>query len=254
MSKISVLSIDGKVASEIEAPSQLSYPYKPWLINRAVLAENSMRLQPQGHYLLAGMQTTAVYVGKMHAWRTGRHVGRAIRPREKLAEGALGKVRRIPSAVTGKRASPHLIEKVLVEKINRTEYVNALYSAIAKTIKRGEKPLVFVNDIEGLKRSKDVDALLRTINIDTSSKSKIIKKGIRRSSRQRKYTHVATIVVNEDRGIIRAARNLPGVNVCTLDRLTVGKLMPGGTERGVSIWSESAIKQIGDMRSKIRMV
>ncbi len=254
MSKISVLSIEGKATSEIEAPSQLSYPYKPWLINRAVLAENTMRLQPQGHYLLAGMQTTAVYVGKMHAWRTGRHVGRAIRPREKLAEGALGKVRRIPSAVTGKRASPHLIEKTQVERINRTEYVNALYSAIAKTLKNRERPLVFVNEIEGLKRSKDVEAMLRHIEINTSSKSKILKRGVRRSSRQRRYAHVATIVVNEDRGIVKAARNLPGINVCTLDRLTVGKLMPGGTEKGVSIWSESAIRQIGDMRSKIKMV
>jgi large subunit ribosomal protein L4e len=247
---LKVLSKEGKMQKEIAEPEKLSYPYKPWLINRAVLAENTWQLQPQGHYLLAGMQTTAVYVGQMHKWRTGRHVGRAIRPREKLAEGALGKVRRIPSATTGKRASPHLIEKNQKEKINKKEYASALYSAISKTF--SNKKIVLDDAVESITKAKDVNNILKMLGVWAKPK-KHVRSGVRRSSRIKKYGHIATIVIKGDKGIGRAARNIPGIKVCGVDRLSVGRLMPGGSPKAISIWTESAIMEIDEIGKRIKI-
>ena len=105
--KVDVFNLEGSASKTVELPSAFSERVRTELIARAVLAENSLRLQPQAHYVLAGMQTTARYYGAMNSWRTGRHMGMAIRPREKLGGGVQGKVKRIPSAVKGKRAHPH---------------------------------------------------------------------------------------------------------------------------------------------------
>ncbi len=247
---LKVLSKECKEQKEIAEPENLDYPYKPWLINRAVVAENTWKLQPQGHYLLAGMQTTAVYVGQMHKWRSGRHVGRAIRPREKLAEGAQGKVRRIPSATTGKRASPHLIEKRQKERINKKEYASALYSAISKTF--NGKKIVMEDSVESITKAKEVNSILKTLGV-WKKPTKRTRGGIRRSSRINKYGHVATIVIKGDKGISRAARNIPGIEVCAVDKISVGKLMPGGSTKPISIWTESAIKEIDGIGKRIRL-
>ncbi len=250
--KVKILSVEGIGAGETELPGMFSCQYKPWLVNRAIVAESTQKLQPQGHYVLAGMQTTAVYVGKMHAWRSGRHVGRAIRPREKLAEGAQGKVRRIPSAVTGKRAIPHLIEKRITEKMNKTEYISAIHCAISKTFNNMREPAVLSNDIESIRKTGKVSALLKDLHIANLERQKVLKSKSSRPSSRKRYRHSVTIVVKDDKGIVKAARNIPGVNVCTVDEITVGRLMPGGTTKSISIWSENAVNESSSIEEKIR--
>ena len=99
MQEIEVFNIEGKPVSKMQAPKAFETEQRKWLVDRAVAAEASLKLQPQGHYVLAGMQTTAAYFGAMGSYRAGRHVGRAIRPREKLGGGSLGRVRRIPPSL-----------------------------------------------------------------------------------------------------------------------------------------------------------
>jgi large subunit ribosomal protein L4e len=121
MQEAEVLSLDGKAKGKVALPGMFEDEVRPELIRRAVLAESTMKLQPQGHFLLAGMQTTARYYGRMNSYRTGRHMGNAIRPKQKLGGGAQGAVRRIPSSTKGKRAHPHLVEKIIAEEINKKE-------------------------------------------------------------------------------------------------------------------------------------
>ena len=54
-------------------------------------------------------------------------------PHEKLPKGRYGRVRMIPFAVTGRRAHPPKVEKIIEEKINKKEYQKALFSAISAT-------------------------------------------------------------------------------------------------------------------------
>ena len=74
-----IYKIDGSVGGRVELPAVFSEYFDVGLVRRAILSEQSSRYQPQGHYLLAGMQTTAVYVGTYSGYRRGRHMGYSYR-------------------------------------------------------------------------------------------------------------------------------------------------------------------------------
>jgi large subunit ribosomal protein L4e len=263
MDYIDVFGLDGSQQKSIEVPKIFSDKVRNDLISRAVLAEKSLGLQPQGHYVLAGMQTTARYYGAMNSWRTGRHMGIAIRPREKLGGGVQGKVKRIPSAVKGKRAHPHLIEKKVVEQINNKEYKKAIASAVAATSKpelirlrdiKNKLPIVISNDVESLKKTSQVIDVFKNLKLDSAvkhGKIKTLRKGVRRASKLKIYKKSILIVVKNDSGIIRAARNIPGVDACTVGSISAELLAPGGMPGRITVWSEAAISGIAEGISKI---
>ncbi len=247
-----LLDMNGVNKGQVELPAAFSERVREELIRRAVVAENSYRLQPQGHSVLAGMQTTATYYGAMHSYRSGRHMGEAIRPKQKLGGGRQGDVRKIPSATKGRRAHPHMVEKKIFENINRQEYRAAIRSAVAATAQAGGQsklslPIILTNEIESLAKTKEVLALLKRLNlsarVDESKSSKRVKKGLRRSTRQKIYKRSVLFVVAEGK-LLRSARNLAGVDVCRVDGLTAGLLAPGGTAGRTTIWSENALRKL----------
>jgi len=247
MSEADVISLDGKSKSKIALPDIFNAEVRADLIQRAVLAENSMKLQPQGHFLLAGMQTTARYYGRMHSYRSGRHMGIAIRPRQKLGGGSQGKVRIIPSSVKGKRAHPHLVEKILTEGINKKEYQKALASAVAATA-RSSSPMVISNEIESIGKTKEMLKIFSTLKLSNDikdSKDKVrIRKGLRRSSRIKHYKRTILLIVSKNDKAIKAARNMAGVDACTVSQITANLLAPGGVPGRTTVWSEHAVKEI----------
>lgn len=255
MTDADVFSIDGKKKGTVTLPAVFDEMVKPELILRAVNAENTHKLQPQGHNPLAGMDTTAMYYGAMHSYRTGRHMGIAIRPRQKLGGGQQGAVRRIPSSVKGRRAHPHKVEKILIENINRREYTKALSSAIAATAIQGRKPIVVSDEMESIKRTKEMVTLIRNLNLGAKldNVDKRVRKGLRRSSRRRSYTRAILVVVSKDSPALKSARNIAGVDACRVDRLSTGTLAPGGNPGRTVIWSEGAIGGIQSAVSKIRI-
>ena len=52
------------------------------------------------------------------------------------------------------------------------------------------------------------------------------------------------MVVGEDKGIFRAARNIPGVDVVLADQINTEVLAPGGVPGRLTIWTESAIETV----------
>ncbi len=252
MSNVAVYNMEGKQEKEVALPAVFSYPVKADLIRRATTAENSYNLQPQGHYPLAGMQTTATYYGAMNSYRSGRHMGIAIRPREKLGGGRQGKVKRIPSAVKGKRAHPHMIEKKLYEKMNNQEYQNAVMSSIAATAalhvaEAPKGPIVVKDEIESARRTKEMLKIFNMLKLGkllNEGKTKRIKKGIRRGSERTHYKKVILLVVSQDKGAVKAARNIAGVDACTVNEITANAFVPGGNSARVVVWSEGALSAV----------
>merc|ERR1719240_1398531 len=55
------------------------------------------------------------------------------------------------------------------------------------------------------------------------------------------------VVYAEDNGISRAVRNLPGVESCSVERMNLLKLAPGGTFGRFIIWTEGAFKKLNDI-------
>ena len=244
---VNVLSLDGSTKKTMELPSIFNEQVRPDLIRRAVLAENTWKLQPQAHSRLAGMQTSAAYFGAMSSYRTGRHMGIAIRPREKLGGGVQGKVKRIPSATKGRRAHPHQAAKIITERINRKEYQRALASALSATVtsRQGvQMPLIISDDIESVKRTKDVLVIFKNVKLldyVNDSREPHIRKNVRRSTRIKIHKRKLLLVVGKQSSVLMAARNIPGVDVCEVGKITANLLAPGGVPGRLTVWSESAV-------------
>ncbi|MGC8662673.1 MAG: 50S ribosomal protein L4 [Candidatus Micrarchaeia archaeon] len=260
-----IYSLNGEVSGKVELPKVFGAQYRVDLVRRALLSEQSLRYQPQGHYLLAGLQTTAIYIGKMNSYRSGRHMGISIRPRQKLGGGAMGDVRRIPSSTKGRRAHPHKIEKKIVEFINAKEYRKAISSAIAGSINKEvvgkvikvEKslPVVVEDGIEKISKTKELLAILEKIGfgkeLELSHKPKL-RKGIRGVSRIRKFRKSILIVTSKDNGIGKASRNIPGVEYSKLDELKIERLAPGAIPR-IIIWDESAVRKLDEAVNSLKI-
>ncbi len=263
--EVNLYNLEGKQVRRVKLPSIFETKPRSDLVMRALLSEQSRNYQPKGHSPLAGMQTTAAYIGRMGAYRTGRHMGIAIRPRQKLGGGAMGDVRRIPSSVKGRRAHPHTTEKKLVEEMNIKEYRLALASAIAggagENVKKvhafeGELPIVVEDSIENVSKTKELLSILKKLNLskdlELSHKPRIAK-GHRRSSRLRHFRNSILIIVGKKEKIERAGRNIPGVDVCGVNELSMQNLAPGGMPRP-SLWSESALNGVEKAVEEIKSI
>merc|ERR1712063_225502 len=55
------------------------------------------------------------------------------------------------------------------------------------------------------------------------------------------------VVYNEDNGIVRAMRNIPGVETACVDRLNLLKLAPGGNFGRFIIWTEGAFQKLTEI-------
>ncbi|MDE1823828.1 MAG: 50S ribosomal protein L4 [Candidatus Micrarchaeota archaeon] len=253
---MNVYDLEGKVEKSIELPEAFSAGFREDLVKRALLAEQSLDYQPQGHDVMAGLRTTAVYVGNYKSYRTGRHMGIAIRPRQKLGGGAQGDVRRIPSATKGRRAHPHKIEKTIVERINNREYVKAIFAAISgcgesEMIRErhrfsGDAPIIIDQKIESVSKTKELMRILGKLGLSDdldASHSPRLAKGMRRKAQLRHFRRSVLIVAKDAGNISKAGRNIPGVEVCGVNELTIRRLAPGGLPR-LTVWSENALADV----------
>ncbi len=252
-----VYHTDGKLEKKIALPEVFNGQYNEDIVKRALLAEQSSGYQPQGRYLLAGMDTSASYTGRYGTYRTQRHTGRAPRPRQRLAKGGSGQVRKIPSSVKGRRAHPQNVEKIIVERINRKEYIKALQCAIAATgnatlIKQNHVydkeslPIIVSSDIEKISKTKDLIKVLEALNITNDvekSHTPKTKEGRRRMVQKRYFRNSVLIVAKDKVAIEKAGRNIPGVDVIGVEWMRIEKLAPGGRPR-LTIWSEAAISSL----------
>ncbi len=250
MSKAKIMDITGASKGDIELPAVFDEMYRPDLIKKAVLAAQANRLQVYGPTPYAGMQTSAAN------WGPGRGVARV--PRIKTGN----RVARITQARGGRKAHPPKVEKDYSEKINKKERYKAINSAIAATANpelvqnRGhrfdaELPIVADDEFQGIKTTKEVIGFMEAINVyDDVMRAKngkhIRAGGGKRRGRKYKKPKSLLIVIGEDNGIVRAARNLSGVDVINVNRLNTELLAPGTHAGRLVIWSESAIKVLGE--------
>jgi large subunit ribosomal protein L4e len=170
--------------------------------------------------------------------------------------------------VGGRQAHPPKSEKKIVKSINKKERQLAIRSAIAATgdrmlvTSRGHStdnvlsfPLVVVDEIEELKRSSDIQEVFLQLGLwhDVERVKKRIKvRAGRGKSRGRRLKRGKgpLIVVGEDKGIVKAARNLPGVDVIR-SRFLGSELLAPGTHPGrLTLWSESAFKELTNLGSR----
>lgn len=254
--KIKVLDLKGKIVKEIDTPEIFSTPIRPDVIKRAYYSCFTGKKQPKSTDKLAGKKTTA------ESWGPGHGMSRVPRVKgggtRRAQQGGF-----ISSSVGGRAAFPPTTEKIIKEKINKKERNLAIRSSIAATSdrnyisNRGHKffseldfPIVVLDEIENLKKTREIRNLFMRIGIweDVLRASKRkVRSGVGKL-RGRKYKKKKSIliVVNRNNGIYRAARNHPGVDICTVQNLNTELLAPGGHPGRLTVWSEDAVKAIKD--------
>jgi large subunit ribosomal protein L4e len=246
-----VFNLQGKPVDKVKLPDVFRTPLRPVVIKRAVVAIQSHRFQPQGRDPMAGKRTTAE--------SRGVGLGIARVPRLKSGNRAAFGV----SIVGGHQAHPPRSEKKIRKKLPRKEMNLALRSAIAATgqkevvANRGhliddvpDFPLVVTDEIEGLQKTKSVEGTLLQLgvwaDVFRAKESRRVRAG-KGKGRGRRYKQAVgpLIVVSEKSPVVKAARNLPGVDVAWVDKLNVEKLAPGTHAGRLTVWSSSALEQLG---------
>ncbi len=238
---VNVYSLDGKASGKVELPKEFGGFVRADLIKRAVLSEESKLYQPKGNYKFAGMETSARYRGRKEDFGAIKNMGITHQPREVLPEGRFGKVKRIPTAVKGRRAHGPKPEKKIIENINPKEYARALASALAATANMGmvakrhpveikqTVPLVLDDSVEQIAKTKEVLKLIESLQL-----SGIVEKGRSNGSR-------GMLIVVSDSGKLKAARNIAGVDVQSVSDLQVRHLAPGTHPGRLVLFSKKAL-------------
>ncbi|BAZ98079.1 MULTISPECIES: 50S ribosomal protein L4 [Methanothermobacter] len=251
--KIKVYSLEGEAIDEMELPEIFNEEFRPDVIKRAVLSAQTARVQPWGPDPMAGKRTSAQSYG------AGRGV--AMVPRIKNGSRAAF----VPQAVGGRRAHPPRPQKNYHERINRKERRLAIRSAVAATARkdlveaRGHRienvpqlPLVVDDELSMIKRTADTREVFRKLgimdDIVRAKEGKKIRAG-KGKMRGRKYRtpRGPLIVVGDDKGITRGARNHPGVDVVRVENLNAELLAPGTHPGRLTVFTRSAIEKLDEL-------
>ena len=248
---VKVFDLKGAPTGKTTLPLIFNTPLRPDVIKRAVLAIQSNRHQPQGRDPMAGKRTSAESRG------TGMAMARIPR-----LKGASGRAAFAPGTVGGRQAHPPTSEKIIVKHIPKKEARLALLSAIAATASketvaaRGHKvedvpqiPLVVEDAIGGLTKTKEVEeALLHlgvALDIYRVRESRKIRAGKgKHRGRKMKQAVGPLIVVAENKGLVAAAGNIPGVDIVTVKDLNAEDLAPGTHPGRLTLWTNGAIEKL----------
>lgn len=253
--KIGIFSTDGETKKQIQLPGIFEEDIRPDIIKRSVLSTQSARKKPKGTHPRAGKDTSAETPPK----GSGRTRVRRIKG---TGYHAAGRSAWAPFTKGGRRAHPPKPEKRRKEDINKKEKDLALRSAVSATKEkevvtaRGHEingvenmPIVLEDEFEEIKKTREVKEVLEKIgvweDVERVKNGKSVRSG-RGKTRGRVYKNKIgpLIVVGEDSGIIRGARNIPGVDVALAKELNTELLAPGGDPIRLTIWTESAIEEI----------
>jgi len=241
-------SAKDKVEHHVPLPGVFTAPVRPDLVKEVHSKMNKNHRQPYAVSKYAGAQTSA------ESWGTGRAVARIPRVpgggTHRAGQGAFGNMCR-----GGRMFAPTKIWRRWHRKVNLNEKRYAMVSALAATaipslvLARGHRieavpeiPLVVDNKvIDSLDKTKKAIALLKSLDafadVDKAKDSYKIRTGAGKA-RNRRYTH----------------RNLIGVELCSVSRLNLLQLAPGGHLGRFVIWTKDAFEELDALYGSQRKV
>jgi large subunit ribosomal protein L4e len=177
-----------------------------------------------------------------------------------------GRVGRVSQSVGGRTAHSPKAWKIIEEKINKKEKKLALQSAIAATIKKElvekrfifetELPIIIDEKFEDTKKTSKVVEILNNIGVGKdiqNAKEKIRKRAGKGKARGRtkKVKKSVLIITGKNNPILKASRNLPGVEAVTIKSLNVELLAPGAEAGRLVVWTKNAIEELNKTKKEI---
>merc|ERR1719327_1888411 len=120
-----------------------------------------------------------------------------------------------------------------------------------------ELPLVVSDGAESIQKTKEALEMLKKLGcgeeLTKVSDSKKVRSG-KGKMRNRRYTmrRGPLIVYGEDSGIVRAMRNIPGVETASVNTLNLLQVAPGGNFGRFIIWTESAFDKLSQIYGSMK--
>jgi large subunit ribosomal protein L4e len=251
--------VDGKAVGSTQLPAVFTAPIRLDVVHHVHRDLQKNRRQPYAAAKWAGHQSSA------ESWGTGRAVARIPRVSgggtHRAGQGAFGNMCR-----GGRMFSPNKTYRRWHRKVNKNQRRYALVSSLAATAStalvfaRGhridqisEVPLVVSDEtIVNLHKTKAAVAALKALKAYADVEKVIDSKKIRAGKgklRNRRYVQRRgpLIIYNEKAPLLRAFRNIPGVQLCSVNRLNLLKLAPGGHLGRFVIWTTSAFNRLNEL-------
>jgi len=252
---LTVYKLDGSKACQVKTPAVFDAPLRKDIVHFVHTSMAKNRRQPYAVKDNAGMGYSA------ESWGTGRAVARIPRisggGTSRSGQGAFGNMCR-----GGRLWAPTKIWRRWHRKlsVNMKRYaVAAALAASATTslvMARGhaigtvpEIPFVLASEVESVSKTKEAIAILKKLGADAdvlkARNSRKVTSGV---SKLRGRTHTGRkgplVVYSEDKGITRAFRNLPGVDLVKVTELNLLTLAPGGHLGRFIIWTQGAVEKL----------
>lgn len=252
---VTVFSLSGDKAGETTLPVIMTAPLRPDLVQFVHTNMNKNHRQAYAVNIRAGKQIVAT------SWGTGRAVARIPRVggggTSRSGQGAYGNMCR-----GGRMFAPTKTWRRWNRKSNVSQKRYAVASALAASavpslvMARGhlidnvpEIPLVMETAIEATKKTSVAKDILSQVgaldDVEKAGASKQIRAG-KGKMRNRRYTlrRGPLVIYKSNDGVEQAFRNLPGVELCCVDRLNLLQLAPGGHMGRFCVWSQAALDSL----------
>ncbi|KAG8229028.1 hypothetical protein J437_LFUL007583 [Ladona fulva] len=241
--------------STVALPVVFKAPIRPDVVNFVHQNMAKNHRQPYAVNKDAGHQTSA------ESWGTGRAVARIPRVRgggtHRSGQGAFGNMCR-----GGRMFAPTKTWRRWHRKININQRRYAMVSAIAASgvpalvMSKGhmiqdvpEFPLVVSDKIQEYTKTKQATIFLRRIkawnDIEKVYKSRRFRAGKGKMRNRRRIQRKGPLIVyHKNQGLVRAFRNIPGVDMIPVNKLNLLKLAPGGHVGRFVIWTQGAFAKL----------
>uniref|UniRef100_A0A3B3BI60 Ribosomal protein L4 n=1 Tax=Oryzias melastigma TaxID=30732 RepID=A0A3B3BI60_ORYME len=240
---ISVYSEKGEtVGKNVLMPAVFKAPIRPDVVNFVHTNMRKNNRQPYAVSELTGHQTSAegggthrfgqgagnmCHGGRMFAptktWRRWHH--RINTPQKRYAICSALAASAIPALVMSKG---HRIEEI------------------------PEVPLVVEDKVEGYKKTKEAVLLLKKLKAWNDIKKVYASQRMRAGkgkmrNRRRIQRKGPCIIYNQDAGLTKAFRNIPGITLQNVNKLNLLRLAPGGHVGRFCVWTESAFRKLDEL-------
>ncbi|KAF8397617.1 hypothetical protein HHK36_016537 [Tetracentron sinense] len=257
---VTVQPLEGDMATDggnsLPLPDVMKASIRPDIVNFVHTNISKNRRQPYAVSKRAGHQTSA------ESWGTGRAVSRIPRVpgggTHRAGQGAFGNMCR-----GGRMFAPTKIWRRWHRKINVNQKRYAVVSALAASavpslvLARGHRiesvpeiPLVVGDSAEGVEKTSAAIKVLKQIgaypDAEKAKDSHSIRPGKGKMRNRRYISRKGPLIVYGTEGskIVKAFRNIPGVEVANVERLNLLKLAPGGHLGRFIIWTKSAFEKL----------
>lgn len=262
-SQVTVYSTDGKTKGSLSMPLVFDCPLRRDLVQ--FIHTNMRKNKRQAYGVKCHFGPTGIVAGHQHSahsWGTGRAVSRIPRVSgggtHRAGQGAFGNMCR-----GGRMFAPTKTFRRWHRRINTAQKRQAVASCLAASASaplveaRGHRisdrikeiPLV-VDGIENIIHTKEAVCCLTNLGLSDELEKSRCKhtrptKGKMRG-RRHKQRKGPLLIFKNDLGIVKAFRNIPGVDICRVDALNLLQLAPGGHVGRLIIWSKTAFEIMGD--------